>query len=75
MTSPLWPVINYALLGILLFVGWVGVMLALVPEHTKVHTWVERKLMPTALSAVALIGASVFFVGIVEAFLILRSVQ
>lgn len=72
-TSPLWQYANYAILGLMLYAGSVGVLLTLIPEGTKAHAWVQRILLPSALSVVAFFCAFAILSGGMVGFYIARS--
>ena len=61
MTSPIISLVNYLFLGLLLYVGVIGAALTLIPEGTKVHSWVQRVLLPSAISVMAMFAAMGMF--------------
>lgn len=74
-TSPLWAVVNWAILGLMLYAGIVGLLLTLIPEGTAAHSWVRRVLMPSALSVLAFLIVAGMLMGGLAAFVIAKSIS
>lgn len=65
--------INKIVVALLLYAGVVGTLLTLVPEETNFHGWVQRNLLPSALTIVSIIIAVGIITGGMVGFIIARS--
>lgn len=67
-------VINYVVLTLLLYAGAVGTALTFIEENSKLHSWVQRHLLPFALTIVSILIAVGIITGGMVGFIIARSV-